>query len=84
MYRRTHSPYSLAGNFPAVETDSLFGLETFSTGGRPFFVSVRQTGCRLATVWNCALADRHTDSMDNIRIAFIRTKVGRELRLLYI
>jgi hypothetical protein len=37
MYRRTHSPYSLAGNFPAVETDSLFGLETFSTGGRPFF-----------------------------------------------
>lgn len=83
MYRRTHSPYSLAGNFPAVETDSLFGLETFSTG-EGLFVSVRQTGCRTATVWNCALADRHTDSMDNIRIAFIRTKVGRELRLLYI
>ena len=39
---------------------------------------------RLATVWNCALADRHTESMDNIRITFIRTKVGRELRLLYI
>lgn len=46
------------------------------------FVSMRQTGWCLVTVWNCAFAERHTENMDNRRMAFIRAKVGRELRLL--
>lgn len=82
------SPYPLAiligREFPCRRNRLLIWIGNLFYRGKAFFVSVRQTGCRLATVWNCALADRHTDSMDNIRIAFIRTKVGRELRLLYI